>query len=207
MSRVSWVVLLCLFALPLSLVGCGDDDDSGSTNTGEGEGEGVASEMTDCEEGKLDSVTNLCWENPPSTLRFTWDEALTYCDDLTASGHDDWRLPKIQELISLIRGCVDMHATGDLSRNQCGVTDPGCIDHEDCWETGCEGCGQYAGPDDESDGCYWDPALAGECYSCWSSSSYASYSGYAWYVGFDGGYASSADKNFPNQVRCVRGGP
>ena len=31
-----------------------------------------------------------------------WAEAHTYCDDLVIDGHDDWRLPRIDELEPII---------------------------------------------------------------------------------------------------------
>jgi len=32
----------------------------------------------------------------------TWEDAIKYAKDLREGGHDDWRLPTIEELISLI---------------------------------------------------------------------------------------------------------
>jgi hypothetical protein len=156
--------------------------------------------MTDCEGGKLDSVTNLCWENPPSTGGFNWNEALTYCDDLTVGGHDDWRLPMIQELISLLRGCVSGTTTGDLSRSQCGVIEPGCLDYDECWDARCGYCEYEGGSDDESDGCYWDPALAGICGDYWSSSSGADNWLYGWDVRFGYGYVGGDDKPYGHRT-------
>ena len=32
----------------------------------------------------------------------TWDEAVEYCNSLQEDGHNDWRLPDIKELISIV---------------------------------------------------------------------------------------------------------
>jgi hypothetical protein len=34
--------------------------------------------------------------------QFTWQEALTYCEDLDLAGHTDWKLPDINELQSIV---------------------------------------------------------------------------------------------------------
>jgi hypothetical protein len=185
-----------------------DTDTDTETDTETETDGGVASDMTDCDGGKLDPLTNLCWQNPPSTDEFTWNEAVTYCDGLSLAGHDDWRLPMIQELISLLRGCVGGTETSDLSTSTCGVTDPDCLVYDACWDSACSDCEWLlGGPDDDPVGCYWDPTLAGECNSYWSSSSLA-YSAYdMWIVVFDFGYVVNNDKSHATYARCVRGGP
>jgi hypothetical protein len=50
----------------------------------------------------LDTATGLAWQLAAPTQTFFWSEALAYCEDLTTGGHDDWRLPNIRELISLL---------------------------------------------------------------------------------------------------------
>jgi hypothetical protein len=53
-----------------------------------------------------DNLTGLMWvKQPDSSARLdgtTWEEALEYAEGLTLCGHDDWRLPNINELASLI---------------------------------------------------------------------------------------------------------
>ena len=50
-----------------------------------------------------DSTTSLQWQDDysDSTVRLTWDEAISYCESLTLNGQDDWRLPNINELSSI----------------------------------------------------------------------------------------------------------
>jgi len=65
---------------------------------------GAAHSYTDNGDGTVtDTVTGLEWAKAPSTNRMTWQKALQYCDELTLGGKDDWRLPNINELASLLR--------------------------------------------------------------------------------------------------------
>ena len=49
-----------------------------------------------------DSKTQLSWQNKPSTKKFNWSDAKSYCSNLTYGGKEDWRLPNIDELKSLV---------------------------------------------------------------------------------------------------------
>ncbi|MFC1612080.1 DUF1566 domain-containing protein [Myxococcota bacterium] len=40
-----------------------------------------------------DNVTNLVWQRNVHYSRRTWEEAVTYCEDLVLTGHNDWHLP------------------------------------------------------------------------------------------------------------------
>ena len=63
----------------------------------------VESGLIDKEDGTIfDNSTGLLWQQSPSDKRFTWKEANKYCKSLTLAGHDDWRLPTIEELEILI---------------------------------------------------------------------------------------------------------
>jgi hypothetical protein len=57
---------------------------------------------TDLGESVHDNVTCLDWQKTAPTGAYTWDQALAYCDGLTLSGHDDWRLPTRIELTSIV---------------------------------------------------------------------------------------------------------
>ena len=49
-----------------------------------------------------DTCTDLVWQRIPRNQRFTWSAALAFARDLTLDGSDDWRLPNVHELLSLV---------------------------------------------------------------------------------------------------------
>lgn len=48
-----------------------------------------------------DIATGLMWQQA-ETWAMTWDKALAYCEDLKLAGYNDWRLPSILEISSLV---------------------------------------------------------------------------------------------------------
>lgn len=48
-----------------------------------------------------DQLSNLVWEKVPNTSALTWEQALTYAENLTLAGASDWRVPNIKEIQSL----------------------------------------------------------------------------------------------------------
>ncbi|MBN1419929.1 MAG: DUF1566 domain-containing protein [Planctomycetes bacterium] len=50
-----------------------------------------------------DNMTGLMWAKASSPDILTWQEALNYCEGLVLGGHDDWRLPNVNELHSIVR--------------------------------------------------------------------------------------------------------
>ena len=157
--------------------------------------------------GWYDTATDLCWQNPPADSGMVQDEAIAYCDNLDLDGRNDWRLPMIQELISLLRGCVDGLATGDLGASTCGVNDPDCL-YDSCYNSlQCSGCSQFEGPDDDPEDCYWVPSLVGTCGFYMSSSSVIDSEDEVCCVGFHLGCPAYGSEDVQGHVRCVRGGP
>ncbi len=49
-----------------------------------------------------DSKTGLMWQRETAPERYNWQGAIDYCNNLQLGGYDDWRLPDIEELKSII---------------------------------------------------------------------------------------------------------
>ena len=52
----------------------------------------------------IDSKTGLMWQDDSAAkyAQKDWDGAMSFCSQLHLSGHDDWRLPNIKELIQIL---------------------------------------------------------------------------------------------------------
>ena len=48
-----------------------------------------------------DTKTSLQWQDNIN-IQYAWNDAIDYCRDLTLGGHSDWRLPNINELLTLV---------------------------------------------------------------------------------------------------------
>lgn len=49
-----------------------------------------------------DVVTGLVWQKSDDDTTRTWQDALTYCNDLNLGGSSNWRLPNNKELFSIV---------------------------------------------------------------------------------------------------------
>ena len=49
----------------------------------------------------VESRTGLIWDRRETTTR-TWQDALAYCENLNHDGKTDWRLPSLNELLTLV---------------------------------------------------------------------------------------------------------
>jgi len=57
----------------------------------------------DCGDGTIkDTKTGLMWQKEGSTERMTHEKAGEHCEKLSVGGHKDWRLPTVEELVSLV---------------------------------------------------------------------------------------------------------
>jgi len=50
----------------------------------------------------IDKGTGLEWQKKSSLQPYNWQNALAYCENLALNSHNDWRLPNIRELKSLV---------------------------------------------------------------------------------------------------------
>jgi len=59
--------------------------------------------FVDTKKGAInDSATGLTWQQQDSQTGMDWPEALAYCENLTLAGSDEWRLPNVKELESIV---------------------------------------------------------------------------------------------------------
>ncbi len=167
-----------LLALSLSPLSCSDDDDDDHR----------------VEQTWRDESTGLTWQ-VASVCCMNERNAKNYCESLSWAGFDGWRLPTIDELRSLVRGCEDTAAAG-----ACGVHDD--CNLTTCWTDACLGCEAEEGP---NAGCYGEPNLPGVCERYWSSTLGGEGVGIAYGFFFDIGYvARSLDVYEKHSVHCVR---
>ena len=62
----------------------------------------IVTHFTDNGDGTItDNVTNLIWQKAPNTTTYTWEQAISYAENLDLAGSSDWRLPNIKELVSI----------------------------------------------------------------------------------------------------------
>ncbi len=146
------------------------------------------------EETVTDTKTGLVWQRKRTDKSMTHKEAEDYCGTLTLAGADDWRLPTVAELRTLIVGCQS-------GTPACKVDDA-CTASK-CWSSTCA-CQALKGPGE--DGFYWqkDVWQGGGKYFWSSSLRPGKKSEKAWDVGFNYGNVYEYDRTQKADVRCVR---
>ena len=61
------------------------------------------SRFIDNENGTVtDTETGLMWQQHDDDVQRFWPDALTYCENSTLAGYDDWRMPTIKDLDSIV---------------------------------------------------------------------------------------------------------
>ncbi|WP_321404863.1 DUF1566 domain-containing protein [Maridesulfovibrio sp.] len=59
--------------------------------------------FVDLENGSVeDKATGLIWQQQDSIEKLNWEQALNYCEKLDYAGRNDWRLPNVKELQSIV---------------------------------------------------------------------------------------------------------
>ena len=215
--------------------GNSENDGSGDNNSGNGDNSNSEGGIW------VDPTTYLMWENPMGNkggtdgIGTTHANAVTYCDNLVLAGADDWRLPTIDELRTLVRG-ISTIATGGT----CPTTET-CTNQKTCNEDpdntqgfgnsclGCEALNSKYDPEIsylnmetdcqlssdqlEKNECYIVPEMFGDpCSGTWSNTpntdGTAALMKAYWYLNYKSGIIhSDADIiGGAGWVRCVRQG-
>lgn len=139
-----------------------------------------------------DSGTGLMWQQTSAYTIMNQNDAINYCKYLDFGGYDDWTLPSISELKTLIAGCQS-------GTEACEVNDK-CYD-KNCWSENCK-CQNEQGYGEN--GYYWEEGVwLGGGRWFWSSTSGGFYNK-AWYVSFYNGNVGTDNTNLLGSVRCVR---
>ena len=144
-----------------------------------------------------DPSTGLMWQARLPDTYATWRQAVAYCDTLILAGFDDWRLPHISELRTLLAGCEPTVTGGE-----CAVSDA-CIE-DACQTVACYACAYGDGP---LNGCFAKASrLEAPCEHYWSSDQVPDASDRAWAIGFAGGFIYKPRIYYSFHARCVRQG-
>lgn len=159
------------------------------SNSGNGDYEDPSNSDSESEEPTCEVDDNLTWSSKSESM-MTWEQAISYCENLSEEGVSDWRLPTICELRSLIQNCPATEIDGS-----CTFTD-NCLNVTKCINTDCIGC---SGEEVYS--------KFGDLYGFWSSSEAEFSAGstkMAFSVNFSYGSVDQNVTSLTNYVRCVR---
>ncbi len=168
-----------------------------STNSNIGETSTDSASKQDCAAvGYYDEATGLCWQIRQLGAALSRIGSTNYCAELSVSGVGGWRLPAIDELRSLIRGCPTT-ATGGA----CPVTSASAFTDYG-YDPACNGCGELEGPSEA--GCYWPEELEGDCGVYWSSTPADNEVAISWYISFDRASPFAWDETASYYARCVK---
>ena len=210
-ARIGHFLLVFSF---LCVAGCGGDgpgdqggDKSGGAGGGGAGGAGGMGGMggsgggaaDPCKTGNVycDPTSGLMWHVQVQTplKTFTLAEAKAYCAESTVDGFDDWHLPSISELRTIIRGCPATETSGS-----CAVTDD--CSSTDCEIGGCGGCELFGGP---LEGCYLPKELNCEGIPYfWSTVPNATFPEFQWGVDFRYAGVTDTAAGGTRKARCVR---
>lgn len=84
-----------------------------------------------------DLNTKLMWQQEIPEGLYLWEDASKYCEDLNYAGFDDWRLPRPEELLSIVdSGRIDPALDTDLFTKMISVNPENDFDdHNNFWSS------------------------------------------------------------------------
>ena len=148
----------------------------------------------------IDPATKLVWATP-KLGNYRGSEAKTYCENLTENDFDDWYLPNISELRTLIINCSKTVTGGTCSvSSDCLYKNSTCYSYNSCVCTKNETVNGYY-------------SKLGEGGIFWSSNYTTNDDTYSWCIDFQNGEIGYTDndnsilesnKNTYHNVQCVK---
>ena len=84
------------------------------------------------------TIDDNMW-SPLSLGSMNWEESANYCENLSVCGHDDWRLPNIDELRKLVKNCPKMAPEGECRISENDLLSNMEAKADGAWEGTCEG--------------------------------------------------------------------
>jgi hypothetical protein len=172
-TPVNYLMVLLLTAFLMVGLGCSEkyceSGDAQSCDCSDGTAaeqlcreDGTGWETCECTNYSIwcDDETDICWQDPQKGAYdledpgLTQPDALRYCEELLMGGYDDWRLPNIDELRTLVSGNPQTETGGE-----CPMTEGS--PQADMGDTACAPITEFGGLG--IDGCYWLPELTGTC--------------------------------------------
>lgn len=142
-----------------------------------------------------------CWAAADTNV-YTQAEAFAYCQGLPGG---NFRLPAIEQLLSLTQGCVAGVETGNGAPSICNVNEETispCTEAECATTPECQACDSAMGWGLE--GCYFSPAFEGPCYYYWSRTQVGTSPTLGWVVNYRNVmiWAMARDQRTP-YAKCV----
>ena len=174
-------IFFALLNAVFTFVACGEkNNESASNNDGKDECSGSAHCV---------KIGDLLWSEKADKMN--WNNAKKYCENLNEGGLENWRLPDIDELRTLIQNC-----SGTATGGACKASEKNnCLSGE-CWTS--ENCASCS-PD--SSGKY---SKLGDTGWLWSSSTTSDNVVDAWGVNFDSAVCGrKLRKTLTYNFRCV----
>ena len=86
---------------------------------------GIAESFTSTNDYVIDENTNFMWQKHPLTA-VNFNDASTYCEDLSLSGYEDWKLPRMEQLLSILtaKNLIPENSNQAFWSNQESVINP-----------------------------------------------------------------------------------
>ena len=161
-------VILCIFTAVFLIVACNKKNDS------------------EQEPALNNAPAELQWSDI-TKKKLNWTQAIEYCKNLNESGHNDWRLPNIDEIRTLV-----VNHSGLETGGTCKISDKtGNLAQRDLTTNDCAGRG---GANHLSDGKS----------RIWSASTQSDDSNSAWYMDPYYGISSGKKEKEQYHARCIR---